>query len=100
MHTSLRRLLADITRSLDALADDLDADRPELAHALRREARVFQEPSAPNSASVAREPPPRRRRSVEPLLYDALDAGLIGSKSLDRLLIRTRRARKRKVAHR
>ncbi len=89
---TLTDLLTDLHGSLDRLADDLARDRPDLSAALRRKTALI-----PRPEDVAQ---PRRqshtRRSalarVRPLLYHALDAGLVEPPQFDALMLLGTRA--------
>jgi hypothetical protein len=83
-------LLTDIHRSIDRLAEDLSRDRPDLAAALRKEAALIPKPD------VAPPPPPPRAppsaTQLGPLLYRALDEGLLPHQRFDALMVRRARA--------
>ncbi|MEO6951580.1 MAG: hypothetical protein ABI321_07195 [Polyangia bacterium] len=88
MDDLVRTLLADLSNSLDRLADELADDRPRLALTLRRE--------ADRSPLVAGEPKKCWRRSpLRPLLYRALDAGALDGPHFDRLMTVAARVRRR-----
>jgi hypothetical protein len=85
-------LLTDIHRSIDRLAEDLSRDRPDLASALRKEASLIPKPE-----EVVMPPPPPRQppptvRQLGPLLYRALDEGLVPHRRFDAIMIRRARA--------
>jgi hypothetical protein len=83
-------LLTDLHRSLDRLAEDLAADRPALAEALRRESAWIPRPD-----ELMATPPPSAAEacaSLPPLLYQALDAGVVDARRFDALMVRGRRA--------
>lgn len=86
MDDLVRSLLADLSESLDRLADELDRDRPRLAVTLRREA------DRPPLVAGERG---RRRKKLRPLLYRALDAGAVDARRFDRLMTLAARASKR-----
>jgi len=88
MDELVRSLLADLSHNLDRLADQLEGEQPALARALRLESRD----AAPIEASRAAEP---RRAPLRPILYDALDAGALGPRRFDRLMLMEARARRR-----
>jgi hypothetical protein len=78
----VNQLLADIHGSLDRLADDLSRDRPDLAHALRKEASLIPRPDP------AARPLPSSRQQLGPLLYRALDEGILTHRRFDALMVR------------
>jgi hypothetical protein len=88
-------LLTELHRSIDRVAEDLSVGRPELAAALRREASWI-----PRPEEVARHPPPqlappdaaRACSALRPLLYDALDEGVVDARRFDSLMLRRARA--------
>jgi hypothetical protein len=88
-------LLTDLHRSLDRVADDLTPDRPDLAAALRRQSAWI-----PRPETVATAPAPRSTTAacaaLPPLLYEALDEGVIDARTFDKLMIRRLRALDRK----
>jgi hypothetical protein len=82
----VNQLLADIHGSLDRLAEDLSRDRPDLADALRKEASLI---PRPDPAADARAAPTRTTcQRLGPLLYRALDEGLLTHRRFDALMIR------------
>lgn len=90
---ALLDLLAGLHRAIDRVADDLDGDQPALARALREKAA-----SIPKPKQMI---PPRRHvdsrvacRSIPPLLYDALDYGLLDAAVFDALMVGQSRARR------
>jgi hypothetical protein len=86
----LNDLLADIHRSLDRLAEDLSRDRPDLASALRKEAALLPRPESPPASPARCEP--ANCAQLGPLLYRALDEGVVKPRHFDRLMIRRIRA--------
>lgn len=89
-------LLTDLHRSLDLVAEDVARDRPALAHALRRRAAWI-----PRPEEVARTLPSLREkratgdgacRSLPPLLYRALDEGVLSAPQFDSLMVGQSRA--------
>lgn len=87
-------LLIDLHRSLDRVAEDLQPDRPDLAAALRRQSAWIPRPdiaTAPQPRSVA-----GACAALPPLLYEALDEGVIDARTFDKIMIRRLRAMKRK----
>lgn len=79
MDDLVRMLLADLSHSLDRLADDLERTEPRLARTLRVEAHRAADGPPPLGA-------PARRRALRPLLYRALDAGAVDAMRFDRLM--------------
>jgi hypothetical protein len=84
------QLLTDLHRSLDRLVEDLAPDQPQLAAALRKEAAWIPRPEeiiaqAPTTGSSA-------CASLGPLLYEALDAGVVDARQFDALMVRRARA--------
>jgi hypothetical protein len=79
------KLLADIHRSLERLAGELTPDRPDLAFALRKEASLI---PRPEPAPPARSGPPATCLQLGPLLYRALDEGLVPHRRFDALMVR------------
>ena|GEM_PF-6250755 len=90
MRELISDVLVDLHRSLSILVDDLSSDRPDLAAALAAHAARLPaaRPTQPRrttcSASVACE-------QLPPLLYQALDEGVLGAAEFDRLMLRQRR---------
>ncbi len=91
MDDLVRSLLADLSHSLDRLADELADDRPRLAHTLRREA-----DRSPLAAPLGAAEPRRRwrREPLRPLLYRALEAGALDGAHFDRLMTVAARVRR------
>jgi hypothetical protein len=82
------QLLTDIHSSIDRLAEDLSRDRPDLAAALRKEASLIPKPEVvPRQLST-----PPTVTQLRPLLYRALDEGLLPHRRFDALMIRRVRA--------
>jgi hypothetical protein len=82
-------LLTDIHHSIDRLAEDLSRDRPDLAAALRKEAALIPKPDLPPPPPSL---PPPTVTQLRPLLYRALDEGLLPHRRFDALMIRRARA--------
>jgi hypothetical protein len=83
-------LLVEIHRSIDRVAEDLARDQPALAAALRKEAERI-----PRPEDVVRGAPPAggaAPESLEPLLYEALDEGVLDARRFDSLMVRQQRA--------
>jgi len=94
-HDALDCLLADIHHSLDRLAEDLSRDRPDLALALRKEATLIPRPerAPPPPPRVTSAPkPPVNCARLRPLLYRALDEGVLPARRFDALMVRRARA--------
>lgn len=86
----LLELLTQIHRNVDRVCDDLQPDRPDLADALRQHAAWI-----PRPEELLRGVLPSTRASVRrlgPLLYDALDEGLVDARQFDALMIERARA--------
>jgi hypothetical protein len=87
---SFVKLLTDIHRSLDRVCEDLERDRPELAQALRSDSAWI-----PRPEEIVSLPPPSTTSSVRqlrPLLYEALDAGIVDARQFDALMLERARA--------
>jgi hypothetical protein len=82
------QLLDDIHRSIDRLAENLTPDRPDLAAALRKEAALIPRPDL----APVHPRPPASATQLGPLLYRALDEGLLPHHRFDALMIRRARA--------
>jgi hypothetical protein len=82
------QLLDDIHRSIDRLAENLTPDRPDLAAALRKEASLIPRPDI----ACAQTKPAASATQLGPLLYRALDEGLLPHRRFDALMIRRARA--------
>jgi len=89
MDDLVRRLLTDLAYNLDRLADQLEPERPALARSLRRES------VAATGEEGARDAP--TRRPLRPVLYEALDAGVLPASRFDRLMVLEARARRRRA---
>jgi hypothetical protein len=87
----LDRLLRELHHSIDRLADDLAIDRPDLATALRRKSESIPRPADP---AEPRESPGSRAACtrLHPLLYHALDAGVVEARDFDALMLLRGRA--------
>lgn len=85
-------LLTELHASLDRLAEDLQPDRPELAAALRRQTAWIPRPSEARAhlRQIARRKDPCA--TLGPLLYHALDHGVLDARGFDALMIRRTRA--------
>ena len=92
MHETFLALLTDLHQSIDRVAEDLSRDRPDLAVALRSQAAWIPRPEE------IPEPPPdnaqRACRRLRPLLYRALDEGVLDGKQFDRMMMRQVQARR------
>jgi hypothetical protein len=103
----LRALLDAIHSSIERVASDLASDRPQLAVALRKEgARLPRADELPGGlalrATASRQilvpPMPRQEQAaaacaeLRPLLYEALDEGLLSAERFDVLMVRRGRA--------
>jgi hypothetical protein len=92
-YDALDCLLADIHHSLDRLAEDLSRDRPDLALALRKEATLIPRPErAPPPLRAAAPKGPANCAALRPLLYRALDEGVLKPRRFDALMVRRVRA--------
>ena len=83
-------LLTEIHRNVDRVCEDLQRDRPDLAQALRDHAAWIPRPD-----DLLRGCLPSTKTSVRrlgPLLYDALDEGLVGPQQFDALMVERTRA--------
>jgi hypothetical protein len=92
LNDRLAALFAEIHHNVDRLCDDLQFDRPDLAAAVRRRASCI-----PRPEELVPKPPVRSQTSVDrlgPLLYDALDEGVIDARQFDALMIDRTRARR------
>jgi hypothetical protein len=80
-------LLTDLHHSIDLVAEDLQRDRPDLANALR-----VQSAWIPRPEQIRDEPPTgssiRACEELAPLLYEAVDAGLLDGNQFDRMMLR------------
>src|ERR1700744_2626811 len=92
LNDRLAALFAEIHHNVDRLCDDLQIDRPDLAAAVRRRASCI-----PRPEELVPKVPVKTELSVErlgPLLYDALDEGVIDARQFDALMIDRTRARR------
>ena len=78
-------LLTDLHRSIDRVANEVARDMPALAAALRRRAAWIPRPEDVSDAPplTSSETP----RALPPLLYSALDEGLIDGAKFDALMV-------------
>lgn len=101
MHAGMRNqafldLLTDLHRSIELVAADVGRDRPALAEALRRRAAWIPRPEEVAAAA----PAVRARtatgdgacRALPPLLYQALDEGVLSAPQFDSLMVGQSRA--------
>ena len=95
MDDLVRSLLADLSHSLDRLADDLERAQPQLSRTLRVEAHRAADGPPPVSAPKGR----RARQSLRPLLYRALDQGAVDDRCFDRLMTVAARVERQKPRH-
>lgn len=83
-------LFVEIHRNVDRLCDDLQPDRPDLADAIRDHAAWI-----PRPEDLLRGVLPSTRTSIRrlgPLLYDALDEGILDARQFDALMLERARA--------
>jgi hypothetical protein len=83
-------LLLEIHRNVDLLCEDLQTDRPDLAEAIRDHAAWIPKPD-----DLLRGVSPSTKATVRrlgPLLYDALDEGLVDAQQFDALMLERARA--------
>jgi hypothetical protein len=86
----LLNLLLEIHQNVDLLCEDLQTDRPDLATAIREHAAWI-----PRPEELLRGVTPSTKASVArlgPLLYDALDEGLVDARQFDALMVERARA--------
>ncbi|HWE26579.1 MAG TPA: hypothetical protein VHB97_01195 [Polyangia bacterium] len=86
----LLNLLLEIHRNVDLLCEDLQTDRPDLADAIREHAAWIPKPE-----DLLRGAQPSTKTTVRrlgPLLYDALDEGLVDARHFDALMLERARA--------
>lgn len=86
----LLNLLLEIHHNVDLLCEDLQTDRPDLATAIREHAAWIPRPD-----ELRRGVQPSTKATVEqlgPLLYDALDEGLVDARQFDALMVERVRA--------
>jgi hypothetical protein len=91
MDALLDELLTHLHQSIDLLATDLMRDRPDLARALRVQTAGIPQPERERSTA----PPPSAGAAcarLPPLLYGALDAGVVDARKFDRLMLLKTRA--------
>jgi hypothetical protein len=86
---ALLELVAEIHRNVDRVCLDLEGDRPELANALRAQARAI-----PRPEELVRVVPASNKSvgCLGPLLYDALDEGIVDARQFDALMLARARA--------
>jgi hypothetical protein len=92
MEQRLVQLLLELHQSIDRVARDLSRDRPDLAQALRREAAWIPRPEEILSRPVST--PARECARIRPLLYNALDSGIIDARRFDQMMLRQVQAAK------
>jgi hypothetical protein len=92
LNDRLAALFAEIHHNVDRLCDDLQFDRPDLAAAVRQRASCIPRPEELVPKLPA--PPHVSAERLGPLLYDALDEGVIDSRQFDALMIDRTRARR------
>ena len=83
-------LLLEIHRNVDLLCEDLQSDRPDLAESIREHAAWIPKPD-----DLLRGAMPSTKATVRrlgPLLYDALDEGLVDARHFDALMLERARA--------
>jgi hypothetical protein len=86
----LLNLLLEIHQNVELLCEDLQSDRPDLATAIRDHAAWIPRPD-----ELMRGVQPSTKATVErlgPLLYDALDEGLVDARQFDALMLERARA--------
>lgn len=86
----LVKLLLEIHRNVDLLCEDLQEDRPDLADSIREHAAWIPKPD-----DLLRGAMPSTKATVRrlgPLLYDALDEGLLDAHHFDALMLERARA--------
>jgi hypothetical protein len=90
-HQAFVDLLTDLHRSIDRVAEDLAPDRPSLAAALRKRAAYL-----PRPEELTVGPPPTSGEqacaALSPLMYQALDEGVLDAREFDALMVRRARA--------
>jgi hypothetical protein len=91
MRIDIADLLSDLHHSIDLVAADLSRDRPDLANALRAQAASI---PRPDDLRPRRSPRTPRAAATElrPLLYRALDEGVVDADKFDRLMLQQNRA--------
>jgi hypothetical protein len=94
MENLIDQLLTELHRSFDLLAEDLMRDRPDLANALRLQTMNIPRPPLTVGERASPPSPETACSELPPLLYGALDAGLVDAREFDRLMVlKTRAAR-------
>ena len=86
----LVKLLLEIHHNVDLLCEDLQDDRPDLADSIREHAAWIPKPD-----DLLRGAMPSTKATVRrlgPLLYDALDEGLLDAHHFDALMLERARA--------
>ena len=86
----LLNLLLEIHHNVDLLCEDLQTDRPDLATAIREHAAWIPRPD-----ELLRGVQPSAKATVDrlgPLLYDALDEGIVDAQRFDALMLERARA--------
>jgi hypothetical protein len=88
-------LLTDLHRSIDLVAQDVAREQPALAEALRKRAAWIPRPDdvvAPLRTARAAATGEGACRALPPLLYRALDEGVLDAKQFDSLMVGQSRA--------
>jgi hypothetical protein len=93
MHETFLAFLTDLHQSIDRVADDLSRDRPDLATALRLQAAWIPRPEDIPDPSPETDGE-RSCRRLRPLLYEALDKGVLDGRQFDRMMLRQVQARR------
>jgi hypothetical protein len=93
-------LLVDLHSSLDRFVQDLAQDRPKLATAVRQETAWIPraEQLTAGQQTIPKSPhgsPEAARAALRPLLYRALDAGVLDARRFDVLMLRRAQAARR-----
>ena len=83
-------LLTEIHRNVDRVCEDLEPDRPDLAEALRQHAAWIPRPEELLAGKLPATDGSVRR--LGPLLYDALDEGIVDAQHFDALMLERARA--------
>jgi hypothetical protein len=86
----LIELLTEIHRNVDRVCEDLQRDRPDLAESLRQHAAWIPRPEELSRGVLP--PTETSIRHLGPLLYDALDEGLVDARRFDALMLTRTRA--------
>jgi hypothetical protein len=84
------QLLTHIHHSIDRVCEDLERDRPDLAESLRVHASWIPRPE--EVVGRVSTPAGREVRELRPLLYEALDAGVVDARQFDVLMVDRARA--------